>query len=275
MLGFYNHPSTLGKTTFLLLFFLLPLTVSPSRWARSAAQIGIVLGFVASFLTVSRANVAASACAVLIWIVINRKTLSTGARIATVVAVGAATVANLGAISALELRNQTDPSGGPRSKLLATGLSQIADTPWVGVGANFYSEYVGRYDPYAASGFPVHNSFLLGIAELGVPLAVLFFSPIAIAAVTAWTSWRRTGFLDAKTTTLLATTPGTALITLTGWGMVADASLLLWYAALGNLAVRGVAPRQRTNSEPEVARHFGLEGTARSNPVTPRGKTRP
>lgn len=242
MVGFYNHPSVLGKTTFLLLFLLLPLTTSTSRWARGAAQAGIVLGLIASFLTVSRANVTASVCAILIWIVINRNAFSARARTATVVAVGGAIVANLGAIAALELRNQADPSGGPRSKLLETGLSQIADTPWTGVGANFYSEYVGRYDVYAASGFPVHNSFLLGTAELGAPLAALFFSPIVIAYAAAWRRWHETKMLDAQTAALIATTPGLALITFTGWGMVAESSLLLWYAALGTLAIRGTAP---------------------------------
>ncbi|WP_185736249.1 O-antigen ligase [Nocardioides sp. LS1] len=264
MLGFYNHPSTLGKTTFLLLFFLLPLTMSRSRVARGSAQIGIVLGFIASFLTVSRANVAASACAVLIWILINRKAVSNGARIATAVAVGAATFGNLGAISALETRNQADPTGGPRDQLLSIGLHQIADTPWFGVGANYYSEFVGRYDPYAATGFPVHNTFLLGVAELGIPLAVVFFSPVLLTVMIGWQRWQRNGFLDARTAAMVATVPGTLLITLTGWGMLSEASLLLWYAALGNLATRG--PEVLVSTDKSSNGDAAVPGTFSSHP---------
>lgn len=235
MVGLYNHPSTLGKTTFLLLAILLPLSASKTRSVRLSAQIGIAAGVVGTLLTLSRANAVATTATLLIWVLINRRDVSVGARIGTAFLFVGAALANLGAIGAILARNASDPAGGQRSELTRIGLAQIQESPWVGVGVNYYSEYVGAVDRYAALGFPVHNAFLLGAAELGIPLAAVFFLPLAIASVSTYRRWRRQGHLDSRSAAFVSMIPGTLAITLTGWGLLAESSLPLWFLALGYL----------------------------------------
>lgn len=235
MVGLYNHPSTLGKTAFLLLAILLPMTTSTSRYCRLVSMVGIISGLVGTVLTLARANTLAIIIALVLWMVINRRTISLGRRLSTLVALGVALLANTSSVSGLVSRNEEDPLGGQRPELLRVGLDQIASAPWTGIGPNSYSETVGRFNELAATGFPVHNTFLLGVAELGIPLAVIFFSPIAITLLSCLRRRHRIGHLDARGATFISMVPGMAIIAWTGWGMLALATLPLWYFALGYL----------------------------------------
>lgn len=254
MVGLYNHPSTLGKTTFLLLGVLLPLSSSRARNVRTVAQVGIVAGVIGTLLTLSRANAVATAATLLIWVVINRRDVSLGARIGTTALFAGAVLGNLGTIGDILARNSEDPMGGQRAVLTEIGLAQIRDSPWVGIGANYYSEYVGSVDRFAAFGFPVHNTFLLAAAEIGIPLATIFFFPLVIATATSYRRWRRYGHLDSRTAAFIAMIPGVLAISLTGWGMLAEASLPLWFFTLGYLSDARRQAIRPPRGEPVAAR---------------------
>lgn len=236
MVGLYGHPSILGKTTFLLLAFQLPLTSSRSIAARMLAQVGILAGLAACLFTLSRANFVASGVALVLWIIFSGKAISVSRRLLTILGVIVMAYANRGVIDEIRARNAEDPEGGSRSRLLEVGIHQISTAPWTGIGPNYYSEFVGQYDPLAASGFPVHNTYLLAIAELGLPLAAVFFAPVALTIFAALRHWPAKDRIDPKALTTICLIPGLLLITLTGWGMLSSPTIWLWFLAFGYLA---------------------------------------
>ncbi|WP_191992531.1 O-antigen ligase family protein [Mycolicibacterium mucogenicum] len=240
MVGLYDHPSFLGKTVLLQLCFLLPLTASGRALTRRLATTAIVLGTVATVLTLARANIVAIGVAIVLWTILSNRATTVAVRLAIGGLVGGVLVAmNAGPIGALAARQLEDPYGGRRGSLLDIGLGQIKSALTTGTGPNYYSEVVGQYDPMAAKGFPVHNSFLYPIAELGLPIGLLFFSPLIVTVV--WTALRaiREGRIDVKSAALLSLLPGIAVVAWTGWGMISWEILPLWFAGFGFLSADG------------------------------------
>ena len=263
-IGALNHPTAPGKVAALLQVPLLITVVAKDRFARRWSWVALAMGIPATAITLSRANTIAIVAGLLIWVLIARKQdvrKAVRVIVAAVVAVGAV------ASSAIILdRFLSDPSGGSRNELLASGLEQIARSPWTGTGPNYFVEAAGRYDPLVATGVPVHVTFLLALAELGIAGGVLLFLPLLITSVAAV---RRFGAPDDRTTAsraFLATLPGILLIAVTGWGLIADNMLPLWWFVIGYAAGRlGLAADQPIPSLTRRLRAFRRRPEAAAN----------
>lgn len=236
MVGLYEHPAILGKSVCLMFCFLLPLSTSDNQLTRRIAYSAIVLGSIATLLTLSRANVFTVGVGIAIWILLSGRVSSNVSRIGVVLVTGILVLANTNLLTQLELRQARDPYGGQRAQIFATGLKQIAAAPLSGTGPNYYGEIVGRYNSLAAIGYPIHNSFLFPIAELGIPLGLILLLPLALTVIASLRRMYVLGRIDVRSAALLAMLPGISVIAWTGWGMMSTDSLPLWYAAFGFLA---------------------------------------
>lgn len=238
MVGLFNHPGELGKAMFLSFCFLLPLSTSANVTTRRLAYVALGLGSVATLLTLSRANSAAIALAVVIWAIVNRRRNTISTRVGILAGAALVAILNLDTISGLQLRQEVDPEGGYRQQILAVGLEQIQSAFWTGTGPNYYTEVVGQYNHLAANGFPLHNSLLYPIAEMGLILGLLLLAPVVITLGHAVMRYLNERAIDVQTAALMAVLPGVVIIAWTGWGMIAKVSLPLWFLAFGFLASR-------------------------------------
>ena len=238
MVGLYEHPAFLGKTVFLLLCFLLPLAALSRGSTRTITFLALTTGSFATLLTLSRANTVALISAIVLWAILSGRVTSALKILSVCTVVGALVASYTGFIQGLLERQQSDSDGGPRATLLDTAINQISAVPLVGTGPNFYNEVVGRYDALAAAGLPVHNSFVFPIAELGIPLAMMLFSPLIITVGRAISRTFRCKIVDAQSAALFAILPGLFLIGWTGWGLMHEAALPLWFMGFGYLASR-------------------------------------
>jgi O-antigen ligase len=236
MVGLYVHPGIVGKTIFLLFCFLLPLTSSANAATRRLAYTALTLGSVTILLTLSRANAVALTAAVVIWVIFTGRATSIVNRLAIVGGVAAIIVVSTNAAQGLQDREAQDPNGGYRDPIFAVGMNQIQSQPLTGTGPNYYLQAVSQYDHYAAEGWPLHNTFLLAIAELGIPLAIVFFSPLLMAIGSAAKRTVQTKKLDPTSVALLAVLPGVITIGWTGWGLLSSESVPLWFMGFGFLA---------------------------------------
>ena len=232
MTGLYNHPSVLGKIVLFLLAFLLPMTTSTNRRTRLVAGTSIALGVVGTLLTVSRTNIIAIGIAMAVWFIFGRIGLGIGQRLRAILVLIFGLIISKDTV---EARFASDSEGGDRPELLTTGLNQLGQHFWLGFGPNSYSTNVGRYDYLASIGYPVHNSFVHMGVEIGVPLAILFFVPLAIATLVSIKGLRSQGLTRARATAFMAILPGTLMMIWTGWGIIAESTLPLWCLAVGYL----------------------------------------
>ncbi len=228
-IGTFNHPSVLGKVFLLLLVAMLPLTRSNDLVVRRVIWVATLLSIPVLAATQARANLLAVLAAVFLWIILDTRLTSRRRMVYASISF----LASIPVLLVLVPRFLMDPEGGDRPNLLKTGLAQIARSPWFGIGPNSYSDVVGGRDLLAATGFPVHNTLLLAVAELGVVGAVLLFSPIALQLVLAVKGLRLGGPGRDGAMAVLVTAPGLALVAMTGWGMLADGVLILWFLVVG------------------------------------------
>lgn len=252
MVGLYEHPAFLGKTVFLLLCFLLPLATCSRGTTRKIAYLALATGSFATLLTLSRANTVAIILAIVLWAILNGK-ITPALKIIGFSAVSGALIANLtGFVQGLLERQQSDTDGGPRPILFDTAMYQISTAPMVGTGPNFYNEIVSQYDAFSRAGLPVHNSFVFAIAELGIPLAMILFSPLIITVGRAISRTFRCKIIDPQSAALFAIIPGLFVVGWTGWGLMHEAALPLWFMGFGYLASRN---GMNSFGEPIPGRH--------------------
>lgn len=244
-IGSFNHPSVLGKILFLLYLVLFPLSRGGDKPTRILAWITIGLSLVATAMTEGRANLLAAAGAVGLWLFFDRRLT---AKLRWLV-VGGGLLAAIPIAIVLLPRFLMDPEGGDRPELLATGLAQIGEHWLFGLGANSYSEVVGKWDILAATGYPVHNAVLLAVAELGVLGALFVLLPAAVTTILAVMKVRAYGTVGDTALAVLVTVPGLLLIGLTGWGLLSAGTLILWFF------VTGIAIRWMT-APPTSREHF-------------------
>lgn len=232
--GSLDHPNTLGKVLVLLMAVLLPLTRQQDRQTRRIANIGLIAAMLPLALTGGRANFAAALMMIVIWALLLPRSRALGARVLLPAGVLVVSIAFLGYF--LE-RLAEDPAGGSRERLHIVANYQISLTPWTGVGPNAYVDAAGQYDSLTAAGLPVHNSFLLTVAEIGFVGAAFLFLPFLVAIVRALIHIRRKDESAAGARALFALAPGLLLIATTGWGMVAGAVFPLWCLTFGFLSL--------------------------------------
>lgn len=232
-IGSFNHPSQWGKFALLITLVLLPLTSSKSGRLARVSWLAIIMAMLATGLTASRANSVAVIVAVGGWLVFSRTRRGAPGRRAVVLCTFS--LAAVPAIVAGLDRLSIDPNGGDRSMLLEIGLQQIQSEPVVGTGPNSYVQEVGYWSSIVAQGFPVHNVFILLIAELGILGAVVFFiGPFLIMLA----GLKGLAARDARRDWAMAFAvglPGVLLITSTGWGLIAGSVGLFWFFVLGFL----------------------------------------
>ncbi|QLD12260.1 O-antigen ligase family protein [Microbacterium oleivorans] len=235
--GTIGHPANLSKVTFVLMLLSLPFTAAGDRKIRRLAFVCVALAALLGGLTVSRANLVAMFVLLTAWIL----TFPGRARVGTR-AVGAIGLVGATAVFApLVLdRFEDDAEGGLRPLLLDAALRHLSNDVWIGTGPNAYVAVVGQSDAATASGYPVHNGFLLLTAELGWLLAALFFVPLAVLVGWGFRRLRRSSEFLHVPRVIVYATPGVAVIFLTGWGMISVLIIGLWMFALGFLgAARG------------------------------------
>jgi O-Antigen ligase len=227
--GTTNHPDNLGKLLLLLLILSLGLMGTSDARTRRILWLAVVLMFIPLGLSEGRANLLAALTTILFWAILSgrRRSLAIRAGIPLVV-----TLVVLPFAGAIATRIQEDPNGGPRGELQAAAIQQINRQPW-GIGPNSYVSVVGAYDPVTASGYPVHNTFLLTAAELGVLGAILFWLPIAGVVAAAWISRKRPGFAGSLGIAIVASAPGLYVVNATGWAILRGPILLLWFLIWG------------------------------------------
>lgn len=231
--GTIGHPANLSKVAFVLMLLSLPFTTAAEKRLSRLAFACVAVAALVGGLTVSRANLIAMAVLLAAWVLTFPGRARIGTRIGgAIVLVGAGTVF---APLVLE-RFQDDAEGGLRPLLLTAALRQLREDFLIGTGPNAYIAVVGKVDAATASGYPVHNAFLLLTAELGVLLAFLFFLPLLVVLV--WGIWRfrRSDQFMHTPRVLVYSIPGLGVILLTGWGMVSVLLVGLWMFTVGFLS---------------------------------------
>jgi O-antigen ligase/polysaccharide polymerase Wzy-like membrane protein len=227
--GTANHPDNLGKILLLLLILALGFMGTKDPRTRRILWIAVLLSFIPLGLSQGRANILAAFTTVVFWALLSGRrwplALRAGIPIAMVLVI-------LPFAGSIVKRVEEDPNGGPREGLAATAVEQIHRNPW-GVGPNSYVSVVSAYNAVTATGYPVHNTFLLTAAELGLLGAALFWIPIAGLIVAAWLSRRRAGFEGSFAVAILASAPGLYVVNASGWAMLSNQLLPLWFLICG------------------------------------------
>ena len=257
--GTTNHPDTLGKMLLVVILLCLFVFERGDKFARRMAGWAIVLAFVPLVLAQGRANMVAAVVAIGAWALLLPTAVHRSARRNVMFGLGLAVVL---AVGALWSRFQEDPGGGVRSTIAPYAVEQIGLTPWFGVGPNNYTSVVG---PRTGSWIPVHNSFLLLVAELGIPLAAMFALAIAVLVVRGWRRRKLVGADGAASRVLLAAIPGVLLIGLTGWGLLGTSIFPLAMFALGVATVNIGSGRVRSDPHTTTVDTSSIRRVASTN----------
>jgi O-antigen ligase len=242
--GTINHPNNLGKALLLLTALVLPLTDEADRRLRIPAFWAAGLAGLVIAMTVGRANIVAFVILVVLYSMIRPTTGRSKMRYALPLA---AAVAMLPFLPVFIARLREDPGGGSRGHMTKVALDQIMSSPFLGIGPNNYVHVVGQHDRLTASGLPVHNSYLLAIAEIGLIGALLIFGPMLVRAARAWRRRREPGPVGWNAATLVALTVALVVVVATGWAMLSTFLLPLWMFVLGYLDAS-----RRTGDEGEM-----------------------
>lgn len=243
--GTLGHPNDLGKVMFLLLAMILPFGRRMSGFDSYLWKMSIGAAFIVLAMTGGRAVSAAAVCMLALWAILAPRQPSKKGR--KVIALGAALSASAFLAGALLARFDEDPGGGARSTLTDIAWAQILSDPWGGVGPNSYVDAVGSYDALTASGVPVHNAFLLALAELGIVGTILLLLPFFIGAVVAVRRLRISYHAGEASRVYIASLPGLYLVGTTGWGILGGYVLPLLGLTFGLL--NGWAKRVHSDTE--------------------------
>ncbi|MBT0993096.1 O-antigen ligase family protein [Cellulomonas sp. DKR-3] len=255
--GTTNHPNTLGKMLFIVVLVCLLLVERGDRGVRRTAAATIVLAFVPLALAQGRANLVATVLAVATWALVLPARSHRSLRLNVLLGIG---VGGVFAAGTLWSRFEEDPAGGVRGTLLENAYRQVHAAPFAGTGPNGYTAVVG---PQTGSWIPVHNSFLLLVAEVGIPAAALFWWAVLRTWAAGWRARRLLDHRGAAGRVLVASAPGLLLIGMTGWGLLGTSIYALWMfmvGALGGLVRTPPAPTPPTPPTPQEPAHHELVG---------------
>ena len=255
--GSFGHPGNLGKAILFLIVLVLPLTKSADTAARRLSFVTLGVALLPVALSVSRTNFVVVGMVLVLWALLLPRSSKIGGRVALVGAVGV-----VGFLFADQFigRLTADPAGGARERLSAVALEHIPDNLLLGVGPGGYIPYFGQFDSLTGSGWPVHNMFLLALAELGVVGIVLLLLPTVVYVL------RSLGMLRAKddranyARALILMSLAVVVVGLTSWGMLSGSMMYLWFFTLGYLA------RRAFTAPPQIELPETVETTARAVP---------
>lgn len=232
--GTFEHPAFIGKYVLVVLAILLPLTRHSDRTTVRISTLSILFGVVLTAMTLSRANLIAVLGAVALWIVYTM-TAHRERKRGFLIGIGAVLLA-LPFANLVLTRFETDAVGGDRPALFDAGIAVIRQLFWTGTGPNLFVEHASSVsETVARTGYPIHNSFLLAVAELGAIGATLFFLPAIRTLFIAVKSPDRTA--DGKRGPVSASTIivmlSIAFAANTGWGFLQAPVSSLVFLALG------------------------------------------
>ncbi len=265
--GLLGHPGDLGKVLLMITALTLPLTRSSDRTTSRIAFLAVASSAVLIGLTASRANFLGLFLMIGVWTLLRRPSvLFSGGRLVLPLTLGLVSIPFAATYIA---RFAADPDGGSRPELLRAGLFQISQTPWTGTGPNSYVTVVGQFDDRTAVGLPVHNTFLLAAAELGIPMAAVLFLPLVWVLVVALRARRIPGAPGDFAVAVLALAPAVLVVGLTGWGLLKAPSLPLWFFVTAFLAA------QFWRARPQVDDQAARSGTRVGGVASPVGTTEP
>lgn len=192
--GLLIHPNLLAA--YIVLTFPLALAVGLSgrtRWERRLALLAAAGAVAALYLSLSRSGWAGTAAALLIGTFAARyRGLLTVPRAARAMMLAVALVVATGVVwkaDRIYLR-LTETAGEAlefRRDYALMALRMASDNPVLGVGLNTFVQHAVEYDATGTSrikAFPVHNAYLLELAEIGFPGGLAFFG-LALAMVLA------------------------------------------------------------------------------------------
>jgi hypothetical protein len=240
--GIFGHPATMGKLSIALLALVLPLTRSVDLLCRRLSLAAFVLLLIATAPTLSRANILGFGIVVVVWLVLLRGERTLAIRLGLPVFLFVALLPFLGLLLS---RFERDAEGGDRPALLAAGLRVIQVHLWGGVGPNgFVPEAEKSELIVAATGFPVHNTFLLAVAELGLTGAGLLFLPLVFSLGVAIRHLRALDQVGDVSRAVVAVLAGVIFVGLTGWGYLQGPVVqLTFFVVAVNLAAMQPAAR--------------------------------
>jgi hypothetical protein len=222
--GSFGHPTTLGKVLLLFQMVCLPFTRSSVSHTRIAAWSAVVASLPMLVLSGGRANFFAAIVMVLLWTLLLPRGKALASKVAIPLGVATVGFASAGVWVA---RFEEDPEGSTRQHFNEVAMALIAGDPIAGSGPNTYITTAGPTDALTAHGWPVHNSVLLGSVEIGVVGTALLFFPLLVAFFVSWRRRRDDTKIGDFARAYVASSPGVALVALTGWGMMSD-TLPLW-----------------------------------------------
>lgn len=243
--GLSNHPNNLGKSLILVLALMLPAAeASAKKWVKTTTLMCALCTVAMIGLTGARANFVAVFVLVVAWY-----TLASSIRLSykygILLTIAAPVALTLNSIIA---RFNVDPSGGSRPHMTQLALAHIAEKPLFGVGPNNYVAVAGVADGYTRQGIPVHNSFLLLIADIGIVGVALLLLPIVwslFKALSAAHNHTSKGAIDngahsftsrsLPTKALACLLPGLIVIGATGYGLVSGSMFIHTMFVLGVL----------------------------------------
>lgn len=263
--GIFAHPSTVGKVAIVVLCLALPLTQSLDSRVKKFAYVTLVLAASASVPSLSRANILGTALVILFWLAttLNRQNLKQ-----TIGVVSVAVIAAIPFVAPLIQRFELDPEGDERPELTLAALRQIPRFIAMGMGPNNYVSTVAPVESIVAtSGYPVHNTFLLFLAELGV-IGLAAFAPLLLTVLFAAWPFQRRGQARAYSASLGALVIGVVFVGMTGWGLLRQPlpELILFAAAyLWSNMRDSLGPARRT-IEAFESRRSSLSRSSVSSP---------
>lgn len=215
--GVYEIPSIIGKVAMMLV--CLPLAGSEQPAVRKRAYATAALMVLATAPTLSRANIVGLAIILVVWALLAPSAaLRRRARI--VVGVGAALCIPF--FAALLDRFEGDPQGGDRPALLAAGMAMVRQHWAAGTGPNLYVPIASRtHEIVFITGYPVHNTFLLAVVELGVVGAVLLLVPFLAPVVHLRAALRERATLRGRAAaSVLSVAPALIVAGVVSWGLL-------------------------------------------------------
>lgn len=223
--GLSNHPNNLGKILVISIALLLSL-VNSAKDQRRVIWIAIAVAFIPLVLAQGRANLAAAAALVIGWALLQ-PSLNLSRKLSVILGIGVAGVAASGVIIN---RFEEDPTGGVRNEILSYAARIVSMFFWTGTGPNRYTTENG---PLTGSFIPVHNSFVLALAELGIVGSILLFAPIVMMVVAAWRLRKQLSGSGDAARAIVASALPMVMIAYTGWGMLATSVFALGMFSFG------------------------------------------
>ena len=192
--GLLIHPNVLAAYFVLTLPLALALALTArARWERALASAAAVCGTAALYLSLSRSGWIGMGTALAIGAVLawrwHALLLTRTVRLAMAV-VGLALILGIAWKADRIYLRFTETAGQAldfRREYALTAWRMVVDHPLLGVGLNTFTDHAVRYDASGTSrlkAFPVHNAYLLELAETGFP-GGLAFSAMVIAMLAA------------------------------------------------------------------------------------------